>query len=115
ATVTSAYGGIQLFHLPMTNTAYAFVSFWLHGGTAGGQQLQMYGNLGNPPSVQSGRYYLAAPIANTWQQYFVPLSALSVANVTNFSGFAIQDAVGSTEPTFYIDDLQLISSTPPTL
>src|SRR6185369_11072981 len=82
ATVTSAYGGIQLFHLPMTNTAYAFVSFWLHGGTAGGQQLQMYGNLGNPPSVQSGRYYLAAPIANTWQQYFVPLSALSVVNVT---------------------------------
>ena len=115
ATITSAYGGIQLFHAPMTNSAYGFVSFWLHGGTSGGQQLQMYGNLANPPTAQSGRFYLAAPIANAWQQYFVPLSALGVANVTNFSGFAIQDAVGSTEPTFYLDDIQLMSATPPAL
>jgi hypothetical protein len=38
-----------------------------------------------------------------------------VANVTNFSGFAIQDAAGGTEPTFYLDDIQLVSSTPPAL
>jgi len=114
-TVTSAYGGIQLYHAPMTNTAYAFVSFWLHGGSSGGQQLQVYGTLGNGPSAQSGRYYLAAPLANAWQQYFVPLSALTVANVTNFSGFAIQDAAGGTEPTFYLDDIQLLNSTAPTL
>src|SRR5262245_3971939 len=37
AMITSAYGGIQLFHSPMTNSAYAFVSFWLNGGTSGGQ------------------------------------------------------------------------------
>jgi len=115
ATVTSAYGGIQLYHAPITNSAYAFVSFWLHGGSSGGQQLQMYGTLGNPPSAQSGRYYLAAPLVNAWQQYFVPLSALTVANVTNFSGFAVQDAAGGTEPTFYIDDIQLLSSTAPAL
>jgi hypothetical protein len=36
-----------------------------------------------------------------------------VNNATNFSGFAIQDSVGSTEPTFYLDDIQLVSSTPP--
>ena len=115
ATITSAYGGIQLFHPPMTNTAYAFVSFWLHGGASGGQQLQMYGLLNNPPAGQSGRFYLPAPVANAWQQYFAPLSALTVANVTNFSGFAIQDAAGGTEPTFYIDDIQLVSSSPPAL
>ena len=113
ATITNAYGGIQLFHSPMTNSAYAFVSFWLNGGSSGGQQLQMYGNLGSPPSAQSGRFSLAAPTINTWRQYFVPLSALGVNNATNFSGFAIQDSVGSTEPTFYLDDIQLVSSTPP--
>jgi len=113
ATITSAYGGIQLFHAPMTNSAYAFVSFWLHGGSAGGQQLQMYGTLGAPATVQSARFYLASPTANAWRQYFVPVSALGVDNTTNFSGFAIQDSVGSTEPTFYLDDIQLVSSTPP--
>src|ERR1043165_2597800 len=115
ATITAAYGGIQLFHSPMTHSAYAFVSFWLKGGSAGGQQLQMYGNLGPGPTAQSARFYLPAPIANTWQQYFVPLAALGVNNVTNFSGFAITDSVGSTEPTFYLDDIQLVSSVPPAI
>src|SRR6202000_198265 len=43
----------------------------------------------------------------------VPLAALGVANATNFTGFAIQDSVGSMEPTFYVDDIQLINVTAP--
>jgi alpha-L-arabinofuranosidase len=115
ATITSAYGGIQLYHAPMTDSNYASVSFWINGGTSGGQQLQMYGNLGTGPTAQSARYYLSAPVANIWQQYTVPLSALGVANQTNFSGFAIQDSAGTTEPTFYLDDIELVSSVAPAL
>jgi alpha-L-arabinofuranosidase len=111
ATITAAYGGIQLSHSPFTNSAYGFLSFWLNGGSSGGQQLQVYGILGS--SVQPGRYYLAAPPVNAWQQYFVPLAALDVQDATNFNGFAIQDSAGGTEPTFYLDDIQLVSSTPP--
>ena len=115
ATVTSAWGGIQLYHAGMTNTAYASISFWLNGGASGGQQLQMYGNLyvGGANTAQSARYHLAAPLANTWQQYTVSLSALGVANTTNFTGFAIQDSAGSTESTFYLDDIQLNAVVPP--
>jgi hypothetical protein len=115
ATVTSAWGGIQLYHTGMTNTAYASISFWLNGGASGGQQLQMYGNLnvGGSSTAQSARYHLNTPLANTWQQYIVPLSALGVANATNFTGFAIQDSVGSAEPTFYLDDIQLVNATAP--
>jgi alpha-L-arabinofuranosidase len=113
ATVTSAYGGIQLNHSSMTNTAYASISFWLQGGISGGQQLQMYGTLGN--AAQAARYHLSTPPANVWQQYTVPLSALGVANATNFTGFAIQDSAGSAEPTFYLDDIQLVSDIVPAL
>jgi hypothetical protein len=112
-TITNAYGGLQLFHPPMTNTAYAFLSFWLNGGASGGQQLQMYGDLGPGPTGQSARFSLASPLVNSWRQYYVPLAALGVGNATNFSGFVIQDSVGSTEPTFYLDDIQLISATEP--
>ena len=63
--------------------------------------------------AQSARYYLAAPAGNTWQQYTVSLSALGVANATNFTGFAIQDSAGSTESTFYLDDIQLDAVVPP--
>jgi hypothetical protein len=112
-TVNSAYGGIQLNHSSMTNSAFASISFWLNGGSSGGQQLQMYGNLST--GVQTARYYLNAPMVNTWQQYIVPLSALGVANTTNFTGFAIQDSAGSSEPIFYLDDIQLVSSAGPAL
>jgi alpha-L-arabinofuranosidase len=104
-TINSAYGGVGLSHSSLTTTGYASVSFWLNGGSSGGQRLQMYGNMNYNP--QSARYALAAPLANTWQQYTVPLSALGVANATNFTGFVIQDSAGSTESTFYLDNIQL--------
>ncbi len=110
-TITSAYGGIGLNHPGMTNSAFASISFWLNGGASGGQQLQMYGILGT--TVQSARYYLAAPAANKWAQYTVSLSALGVANATNFTGFVIQDSANSTEPTFYLDDIELDAVVPP--
>jgi hypothetical protein len=109
-TIASAYQGIQIYHPDMTNTPYASISFWLNGGASGGQNLQMYGLLdtnGTPNDTQSARYYLATPVANTWQQYTVPLSALGVANTTNFTGFVIQDSAGTAEPVFYLDDIQL--------
>ena len=114
-TITSGYAGVQFYHLDMTNTAYASISFWLNGGSSGGQQLQMYGNLGTPIVTQNPRYYLNTPLANTWQQYIVPLSALGVANTTNFTGFAIQDSANSSESTFYLDDIQLVNSAAPAL
>ena len=115
-TMTSAWGGIQLYHVDMTNTAYASISFWLNGGPSGGQQLQMYGDLDvGGTSTQGARYYLNTPIANVWQQYIVPLSAIGVANKTNFTGFAIQDSAGTTEPTFYLDDIQLVSAAGPSV
>ena len=52
---------------------------------------------------------------NTWQQFIVPLSALGVANRTNFTGFVIQDRVGAAQPTFYVDDIQLLATPAPAL
>jgi alpha-L-arabinofuranosidase len=110
-TITNAYGGLGLSHSSLTDTGFASVSFWLNGGVVGGQQLQMYGTLNY--AAQSARYLLATPLANTWQQYTVSLSALGVANTNNFTGFVIQDKAGSTEPTFYLDDIQLNAVRPP--
>jgi hypothetical protein len=73
----------------------------------------MYGNEGTGPSGQSQRVSLNTPLVNTWQQYVIPLASLGVADVTDFSGFAIQDSANSTEATFYIDDIQLVSAIGP--
>ena len=113
AAINAAWGGIQLYHAPMTNFGYASVSFWINGGTGGGQQLQMYGNLGPGNTAQAPRYALNILAPNLWQQCVVPLSFLGVANATNFTGFAIQDAIGSAQSIFYLDDIQLVSAATP--
>jgi alpha-L-arabinofuranosidase len=110
-TITNAYGGIGLSHSGLVSTGFVSVSFWLNGGTIGGQQLQMYGTLNF--AAQGARYFLTEPLANTWQLYTVSLSALGVANTNNFTGFVIQDSANSKEPTFYLDDIQLNPLLPP--
>jgi alpha-L-arabinofuranosidase len=73
----------------------------------------VYGFLGTPIVTQAPRFFLSSPPVNAWQQYNVPLSALGVGDATNFTGFAIQDAVGSSEPTFFLDDIELVNATAP--
>ncbi|MGP8201349.1 MAG: YDG domain-containing protein [Limisphaerales bacterium] len=106
-TITSAYGAFVPYIAPMSDTAYSSISFWLNGGTSGGQHLQLYGNEGTGPTPQSPRVSLGTIAANTWSNYTVTLSALGVSNVSNFSGFAIQDSAGTSEPTFYLDNIVL--------
>lgn len=104
----SGWQGIQLYHPNMDSTPYASIQFWLHGGSSGGQQLQVYGLLNG--SGQSARYALGSIAANTWQQFTVPLSSIGVANQSTFSGFVIQDSAGTGQPTFYLDDISLVSA-----
>lgn len=112
-TIVNGYDGIQLWHANINSSAYASINFWMDGGASGGQHLQMYGlaNLNGTNGFSlSQRYPLAAPPAGNWQQYSVPLSAFGVANLTNFAGFVIQDSSGAAEPTFYLDDISLVST-----
>jgi len=90
---------------------YSSFSFWANGGTAGGQLIQVSAFLDETNQVTipvSG-----ALTANTWQQITVPLSTLGIANKPNVTGFQIQGRVGGGQPTFYVDDAQLIAATPP--
>ena len=54
---------------------------------------------------------------NAWQQFIIPLTALGVADRANFTGFVIQDRIGAVQPTFYLDDIYLITNSvaPPTV
>jgi alpha-N-arabinofuranosidase len=108
--ITGPNQAIQIYHPDMDDSLYASISFWLNGGASGGQQLQVYGLLhadGSPNSGTGPRYPLGPLPANSFQQFTVPLSALGVANHSNFTGFVIQDRLGAAQPTFYVDDIQL--------
>lgn len=109
-TITSSFGALSLQQPLRFNSApYSNVTFWINGGPAGGQQVQVYA------SAPSGLPSVAlAPLpTNSWRQITLSLSALGADNQPNFSGISIQGAVPGALPTFYVDDIQLVAAPAP--
>src|ERR1051325_10571628 len=100
ASVTAdAWEAIYLHHDAFVSSGYNNLVFWIHGGSTGGQRLQVQAEL-------SGAAQTAVPLAalpaNTWQKITISLASLGVANKPNLDGFWIQDRSGSTKPAFYV-------------
>jgi len=114
-TINSGYAGLQMWHSDMDSSPYTAVTFWANGGASGGQRLQVYGLLHIGSTNNAGQTHLSiTPLpTNSWRQYTVPLSSIGVANKPNFTGFAFQDTTGGTQPTFYLDDIQLVPAPAP--
>ena len=106
----NSFQAIYMHHAPMSTTNYDSLRLWLHGGATGGQQLKVQALINN--SAQTGTN-LPALAANTWQQYSIPLSALGAANQTALTGLWIQDRIGAAQPTFYVDDVMLVTNSGP--
>jgi alpha-L-arabinofuranosidase len=66
-----------VFEHPDFNTGlYNYFSFWINGGSSGGQKVQIWGLL---DGTNQSAYSLGALPANTWQQMTIPLASLGVA------------------------------------
>ena len=105
------YQAISLEHTDFNTTPYASLSFWAHGGSTGGQSVQVTGLASN--DTQS-TYKLGTTLpANKWQQFTIPLAALGVSNISDCNGFWIQGNTGSAQPTFYLDDIELVAAPVP--
>ena len=113
-TIASPWEGIQIYHPDQSSTPYSSLSFWLNGGASGGQKLQVYGiqDFGGTNSTYNdgSRFQLPPLPANTWQQFTIPLSSIDVANLSDFTGFVIQDSQGEVQPTFYMDAVSLVTN-----
>ena len=114
---TTNYDGLQIYHPDLDSTSYTSLSFWINGGASGGQQLQVYGllHVGDTANVWQLSVSLGKLQTNVWQQFTILLSALGVANKTNFTGFVIQSSIGAIQPMFYVDDIQINGNPPPAL
>jgi alpha-N-arabinofuranosidase len=90
---------------------YLNISFWVHGGTTGGQTIQVVAVVNDAP--QPG-VRVATPTAGTWQKITVPLATLGADERTGVNGFWLQQGSGVDDPTYYVDTIVLESGTPPT-
>src|SRR6266516_5858028 len=67
---------LSLHQTPFDTSPYSTLSFWAHGGPAGGQILHIYARVNGTDTAGSN---LSALPANTWQQYIVPLTTVGAA------------------------------------
>ena len=107
ATITNGWGALSLWHSAFDSSGYTNLTFWINGGAIGGQKLQIYAEVTGTAEPAINLPTLAA---NTWQQISFSLTALGVANQPNFIRFSIQDRSGAAEPTFYVDDIVLVTN-----
>jgi endoglucanase len=111
-----AWGSLYLAYqgAPLDTSAYNTLTFWAHGGPAGGQKITISAAINfNGDGLPS--YTIDSLPANTWQKYEVPLAALGVQGSSNITNFGFMNTSGGTEPTFYIDEITLSPKTPSTL
>ncbi|MEO7299721.1 MAG: alpha-L-arabinofuranosidase [Verrucomicrobiota bacterium] len=112
-TITNnTYQAIFFHHDAFDTFAYTNLTFWINGGTNGGQRLQVQALLNG--TAQPG--VTLAPLAtNLWQQISLSLASLGVSNKSNMDGFWIQSSIGSAQPVFYLDDIKLVAAPAPSL
>ena len=106
-TYQAAWAGLYL-HVDPTLDASGFtaVSFFIHGGSAGGQRLRLVVYRTTSDSTDG---FDVTATAGTWQQVQVPLATLGGA--ATISGLVWQDTTGGAQPTFYLDDISLVAGT----
>ena len=101
---------LYLHHDAFDSSLYSNLVFWINGGSAGGQLLQVQATLNGTPQTL---VTLPALAANTWQQVAIPLASLGVQGKPNLDGFWIQDRSGTTQPEFYVDSISFTALPPP--
>jgi alpha-L-arabinofuranosidase len=99
-----AWGALYFHHSTFQSTGYYQISFWAHGGSHGGQQLQIVVYDAN--SHPLGTVALPALAAGKWNQYAVALSSLNAAN-RPISGILLQNRGPQPTQQFYVDDIRL--------
>ncbi len=95
---------------PSTHAGYTNLSFWVNGGSSGGQLLKLQMVIGN--TVVGGEIDLAALPTNTWQQINAPMSTLVAPGQPLIDGFWLADRTGTAQPTLYADDVVLVAGPP---
>ncbi|MDR3687991.1 MAG: glycoside hydrolase family 44 protein [Fimbriimonas sp.] len=101
---TGAWQALYLHHNAQSTSSIQALQFWINGGQAGGQTLNVYANLNGTAQIA---YSLPALKAKTWLLVTVPLVGIGASNVSTFDGFTIQDRSGTTQGVYFVDDISL--------
>jgi hypothetical protein len=109
----NAWGALSLHSASIDTTGLTFLRFYIHGGGAGNQELNLWFDLDvNGQDVAGPNYMVPLPPANAWEEVLAPLALLNPTNAT-ITRINWQSAANTTQPKFYIDDISFMTPTSP--
>lgn len=87
---------------------YDGFEFYIHGGTSGGQVLNVVFEFSNSEvaTVPLSDYLPGGPVAGSWSAVRIPFDAIGMG-ASSFNEIVFQESATSTQPTVYFDDLKL--------
>lgn len=104
-TFDDAWGAMWLSSFESVSAAdYDVLRFWIHGGADGGQSASVSLADGSQTLLDTAVIIDAA--ANTWLQVDIPLADLQAD--FEISGISFQDALGGSQPTFFVDQVSFV-------
>jgi hypothetical protein len=110
AVTYSGWDGFYLHHPGIDTNGFSRLRFFAHGGSGGGQLLQVYA------VYTDGAAGPAIPLpslaAGSWSEIQVPLADLQAGD-RMITGLVWQGRSGGSQPTLYIDDIGLLSDESP--
>lgn len=119
-SIYAAWGAFRVFNRDYFNTGnYTSLDFWVHGGTEGGQQLQIFVSFPPPVGGIGDVLHLedyvpgGSILPGHWQFISIPLQDLRADN-TAIDTIVIQDRLGPNQGTFFLDDITFGSGPVPT-
>jgi hypothetical protein len=113
AVTYSAWQGLYLHYPELSTAGFTYLRFFIHGGSAGDQWLNVYATYPVNGSDQNGpSVAVPSPTANAWSEVRITLADLGVANAS-LTGLVWQDSTGGAQPTLYIDDIALVTDESP--
>src|SRR4051794_7836947 len=74
SVTSAAWQAISFHHADIDGSRYSDFSFWVNGGSGGGQKLQVYVEYG--PNTAPAYTIPGSLVANAWQKFTIPLSSL---------------------------------------
>lgn len=109
----AAWQGLYLQNAGVNSLGVTHLRFFIHGGSLGAQQINIYlvlevnGSSQNGPSIA-----LNPPVAGVWDEVQIPLTDMNPEG-EKVTGIIWQSNSASNQPVFYLDDIALISSDDP--
>ncbi|MBK6436150.1 MAG: glycoside hydrolase family 44 protein [Rhodanobacteraceae bacterium] len=112
------WGGVYLVNEGEKHAflTYQSLSMWVHGGSAGGQQLRLYLTYNglNVASLDVNDYIAGGTVlANQWRQVSIPFNATTTLTHGAFDGLIVMDDSGSNQGTTYLDDIEFVARATP--